>query len=591
MNWLRKLLPAARPSCRQPRSKRLVLEQLEARQLLNGSSLFSPFPMSPVNGLIYGTADDGVHGRELYRNDLAHNGAKLVMDINPGAAGSDIKYLTTLNGFLYFAANDGTTGQELWKLDLANARGPATAVLPTEVKDINRGPAGSNIQFLTTIHGRMYFTADDGVHGQELWRTDGAAADTTLVADVNPGPGDSAIHFLTNLGGAVYFTADDGVHGQELWRSAVATEQTNLVKDINPGSAGSNIHFLTTMAGVLYFTAADGVHGQELWRSDGTAAGTALVADIDPGRAGAQIHFVMTTADNHLVFTAYNPASGVELWASDGTTTGTGLIQDIDPGPAGSQIRLLTRVGADVYFTANDGTDGYQLWKTDGTDDGTVPLMGISQNTVPNAHFLATLDGKILFTADDGTADGAAGAKLFSYTISQHRGLVIDVNQGAGQAHVKYQTKLNAHTVLFTSTDGRGGVDLWGTNGITAWVVTDFNTGVGPVHVRYLATLRNGTAFFEVIDNLGTHLWTIDKDADAVGRLNYIVSPSGAAIHAVWVGQGGTVLGFDVNDQVHGDEPWRSDGTAAGTYLVTDINHALTAVDAVFAAGTLDLGN
>jgi hypothetical protein len=43
--------------------------------------------------------------------------ATLVADINPGAPGSAPFYLVNLDGTLYFAANDGTHGAQLWTSD------------------------------------------------------------------------------------------------------------------------------------------------------------------------------------------------------------------------------------------------------------------------------------------------------------------------------------------------------------------------------------------------------------------------------------------------------------------------------------------
>jgi ELWxxDGT repeat protein len=65
----------------------------------------------------------------------------------------------------------------------------------------------------------VYFNADDNQVGAELWRTDGTPAGTELVADIRPGPGAarSVPERFTVSGGRLLFTANDGVSGQELW--------------------------------------------------------------------------------------------------------------------------------------------------------------------------------------------------------------------------------------------------------------------------------------------------------------------------------------------------------------------------------------
>jgi ELWxxDGT repeat protein len=109
------------------------------------------------------------------------------------------------------------------------------------------------------------FYADDGVHGSEVWGTDGTAAGTRLVSDIVPGPLGSNPSGLATAGGRLYFAADDGIHGRELWESDGTAAGTRMAQDINPGPAPSNPSGMTAAGGLLFFSADDGLTGQELW--------------------------------------------------------------------------------------------------------------------------------------------------------------------------------------------------------------------------------------------------------------------------------------------------------------------------------------
>ncbi len=81
---------------------------------------------------------------------------------------------------LYFAAT-GAAGTELW-------RSNGTAAGTIQIKDINPGSYGSNLNSLRAIGSTIYFQANDGVHGAELWKSTGSSASTVMVEDILPAP-------------------------------------------------------------------------------------------------------------------------------------------------------------------------------------------------------------------------------------------------------------------------------------------------------------------------------------------------------------------------------------------------------------------
>jgi ELWxxDGT repeat protein len=280
---------------------------------------------------------------------------------------------------------------------------------------------------LTNVNGTLFFSHDDGIHGDELWKSDGTEVGTTLVKDIFPGvstyfgPYSSSPSDLTNVNGTLFFTAYDSTVGQELWKSDGTEAGTTLVKDIFPGGVSyfftyspysSNPANLTSVNGTLFFEAADQFHGHELWKSDGTAAGTVIVADINAGGSSSYPTYLVNV-NGTLFFTAYHSTVGRELWKSDGTTAGTIMVKDINSGVANSRASgASTNLNGMLFFSATDGTHGYELWKSDGTTAGTVMVADASPG--PSGSYpdwLTNANGTLFFTADD----GIHGAELWTY--------------------------------------------------------------------------------------------------------------------------------------------------------------------------------
>ena len=206
----------------------------------------------------------------LWTSDGTEAGTVMVHEISVGEAGY-VSQMAAVGTTLFFATYDGVHGAKLWKSDGTEA---GTALL----HDFD----GEALAYLLTdVGGTLFFSADDGVHGQELWKSDGTEAGTVIVRDIRPGGASSWPHWAkfrndgpytsadADVAGTLYFAADDGTHGRELWRSDGTPAGTRMVQDIAPGPWDSAISDITVAGSRVFFGADRSTLGEptnyELW--------------------------------------------------------------------------------------------------------------------------------------------------------------------------------------------------------------------------------------------------------------------------------------------------------------------------------------
>jgi ELWxxDGT repeat protein len=370
-------------------------------------------PLATLGEIVLFSARTQDAGLELWRSDGTPAGTRIVKDISPGPADSYLTQAVVVAGIAYFGADDGVHGGELWRSD-------GTDIGTFLLADIKPGPGGSTPLRFGSMGGQVFFTADDGQSGLELWVSDGTLPGTHLVKDIAPGGASSIPPYydstwnLATFEGRMYFRADDGSRGPELWSTDGSEAGTAIVKDIAPVSIGSYPHSLVALGQSLLFWASDsGTTEDSLWRTDGTDAGTFLLYSLRSTNERPVV------AGGMLYFAAWATGFPSGLWRTDGTPAGTLPLQS-PTGPNWPDLEGLSTVGKDVYFFlyTTSSTIGFTLWRLDGTTYATTRVKdfpewggGIGPGGLTPTLLGTFFRGKDLATQDelwrtDGTESG-----------------------------------------------------------------------------------------------------------------------------------------------------------------------------------------
>jgi ELWxxDGT repeat protein len=307
------------------------------------------------------------------------------------------------------------------------------------------------------------------------------------------------------------------------------------------------------------------------------AGSPSLVIDIVPG-AGASNAEALMSAGGDLYFSARGQIiSGdvnTALWKSDGTAAGTGIVRDgwrfFDLRP-----HRWTVFGGSLYFRACTAIDGCELWTTDGTEAGTVQAIEVGPFAANGSYGELTPVGSTLFFENGGEPWLTDGTQAGTMQIK-------DIRPG-------YSALSNGFTpvsgnVFFAAFTDEDGFELWKTDGTEAG--TGMVADIDPRPVSYSdqvgssspheLTEAGGALFFAATTGAvtagrrGVELWRSDGTAAGTVIVRDI-NPVGDSNPSELIEIGGTVY-FAADDGASGVELWKSDGTRAGTKRVKDIN-------------------
>lgn len=284
----------------------MYIDESGTVQMINsGLTNFSPQYLFVFNNKLYFCAENASYDKELYVYD-GINSPSLIANINPTGSSSPQDFCN-FNNVLYFKAYTQAEGEELWKYDGLNP--------PSLVIDLMPGAYGSNPYDLTVYNNKLYFSATDitnsksDQYGRELYVYDGVNA--PVVFDLFLGVGSSNPDEFTIFNGKLYFTANDGTHGNEIW-VIDGNNPPEMIFDFYIGDEGLSPSYFSIIDNKMYFQGYSPNNGYETWIYDGVNA-PFLYTEINQGFTDSY-PFNFTYFNDMVYFSALHNQYGQELF-------------------------------------------------------------------------------------------------------------------------------------------------------------------------------------------------------------------------------------------------------------------------------------
>ncbi|GMW01340.1 MAG: hypothetical protein AMXMBFR84_24770 [Candidatus Hydrogenedentota bacterium] len=472
---------------------------------INGSS---PDTLRATGHGLYFMADDGIHGRELWRLDPSDR-LTLALDEAPGSADGDYQGVYGVGSMLVFAAphrfNDLVMPKCVWQIGETDHR--------PRRHDVSMG--GASVLWAWETGKACFVTLDTQETGWEMWAMEKGGGELTLLADIYAGPS-SAVPQMTVpylLGDRLFFFARVSESEMLLYQSDGTPDTTKPVLSASGAAVSFSrpIYWGPVFKGQFYFLVMTGEKERfDIYASDGTSEGTILTLENVYSVPGRTIQYGIS--DAHLFMALRTESAGVELWCTDGMQDGPRFVKDINPGPADSAPYQICGVGNRVVFTAQTADNGSEIWVSDGTEDGTQLLRDLIPGPADSRPYqLIAFKDWVLFSCSnpefgeelwrtDGTADGTV--------------LVKDINPGR-ESSEPYDLTLANGAVYFGATHAAYGRELWKTDGTTdgTELVARVRPNIRSIGSSFpaLLTPNRGKLYFIATDRTGRQsLWCTD---------------------------------------------------------------------------------
>ncbi|HEV7507852.1 MAG TPA: ELWxxDGT repeat protein [Thermoanaerobaculia bacterium] len=483
-------------------------------------------------------------------------------------------------GILYFVSCDAAGDCQPWRSD-------GTAAGTEPLAHVELDPGGIPFFQFVVQGNHVVFSSLDS-QGAHLWTTDGTPDGTRQLALFQ-----NRIGAILPVGGALYVST--GGSRSDVWLVPAAGSPVAHLGSFPVDFRGAGVPLLQAGGRVLIQDfEGDGV--ASLWEIPASNRRVRFLARFENGmgpvaEVGGRLVFGAAAAGNGSSFLLWSlgpkavhprPVSGCpggcpkidltnagfsllggralfagvdhrgsELWQTDGTGTGTRLVKDLCPGNCASSPRDFGRFLGRLLFTAAAG----DLWVTDGTPAGT----RIVSRTAGGLDF-AGLGSRVVFSG----LDSFAGAQpwVSDLTVAgTHRIDILGGGLAAGSA-IQSLTPFGSG-VLFGTCPLAGGTGLWHSDGTAGGTerLLDAGQGCGTFSITPFVT-AGGLAFFS-LDRF--HLWR--TDGTPAGS-QILTSLGGALLPGFLPLDGGLffVAGSTTNPQPPFSwDFWRSDGTPQGT--------------------------